>query len=218
MIGRISGAVGLSLALLALAEGQVGAQTRDRGQVEARDTWKLEDVYPSDQAWDQARKELAGQFDGILAFKGQLAGSSARLLECLEMNSRISKELSRLGCYASMKSDQDARNATYQGLKQQIEQISTDYSSKASFIEPEIAAMDKAVVDGFMAKEKGLAIYRMTIDDILRTKAHRLSDKEEKILAETGLLAGTPTRSSLCSVMRSCPILKSPSPMAPRPC
>jgi oligoendopeptidase F len=192
MIGRFSGCVGLSLALLALAEGQAQGQTRDRGQVEARDTWKLEDIYPSDQAWDQARKELVGQFDGILAFKGQLAGSSAKLLECLEMNSRISKELTRLGCYASMKLDQDARSATYQGLKQQIEQISTDYNSKASFIEPEIAAMDKAVVDGFIAKEKGLAVYRMTIDDIQRTKAHRLSDKEEKILAETGLMAGAP--------------------------
>ena len=191
-MNRIGGAAMLSLMLFALSQEVSFSQTRDRSAVEPEDTWRLEDIYPSDQAWDQARKDIAGQFDRILAFKGQLAGSPGRLLECLDLNSRISKELTRLGCYASMRSDQDVRTATYQGLKQQIEQNVTDYGSKASFVEPEIAAMDKGTIDAFLGQEPQLAQYRMYVYDILRTKAHRLSDKEEKILAETGLLAGAP--------------------------
>jgi oligoendopeptidase F len=37
-----------------------------------------------------------------------------------------------------------------------------------------------------------LAVYRMYLVDILRRKAHKLSEKEEKILAETALMAGGP--------------------------
>jgi oligoendopeptidase F len=49
-----------------------------------------------------------------------------------------------------------------------------------------------------MRQEPGLKVYSMAIQDILRMKAHTLSDKEEKILAEAGLMAGGP--SSIYSV------------------
>ncbi|MHC4569505.1 MAG: oligoendopeptidase F, partial [Planctomycetota bacterium] len=52
--------------------------------------------------------------------------------------------------------------------------------------------------DAFMRQEPGLKVYSMAIQDILRMKAHTLSDKEEKILAEAGLMAGGP--SSIYSV------------------
>ena len=192
MIGRFSGALTVSLAVLAMSGSQAGAQTRERAAVEPRYTWQLEDIYPSDQAWEQARKEVSGEFEKVLAFKGQLAGSSARLLECLELNSRIWKELARLSSYASMRYNQDMRDSRYQGLEQQMTQVTTEYSSKASFLAPEIAAMDKARIDAFLAQEPKLAPYRMFLYDIQRTKAHRLSDKEELILAEAGVLAAGP--------------------------
>jgi len=192
MNGRFSGAVTVSLAVLAMSGTQAGAQTRERAAVESRYTWQLEDIYPSDQAWEQARKDVSGEFEKVLGFKGQLAGSPTKLLECLELNSRIWKELARLSSYASMRYNQDMRDSKYQGLEQQMTQVTTEYSSKASFHAPEIAAMDKARIDTFLAQEPKLAPYRMFLYDIQRTKAHRLSDKEERILAEAGVLAAGP--------------------------
>ena len=92
-----------------------------------------------------------------------------------------------------MKSDQDTRNSKYQGLKQVLRQMFTDYSSKASFIAPELAAMDQAAVDAAIRKEPGLKIYTMFLGEIQRTKAHVLSPAEEKILAQAGLLASAPS-------------------------
>ena len=84
MMGRFSaGAATVSLALLAISGTQAGAQTRERAAVELRYTWQLEDIYTSDQAWEQAKRDISDEFDKVSAFKGQLAGSSARLLECL---------------------------------------------------------------------------------------------------------------------------------------
>ena len=111
----------------------------------------------------------------------------------MEFNSRISREFGRLFCYASMKSDEDTGDSKYLGLKQEMQQLGTDFSSKAAFITPEIAKLDKQQIDAFMEQEAGLKVYKMALYDILRMKAHTLSESEEKILAEAGLLADGPS-------------------------
>ena len=168
------------------------SEIRERENVSVKDTWNLKDLYPSDEAWNDGKEKLAAQFDNVLAYKSKLADSATQLLNCLEFQSDISKEFDRLYSYVSMKSDQDTRESKYLGMRQQLEQFITDFSSKASFIEPEIAGMDKQKIDEFLAEEPKLKIYQMYLYDIQRTKAHRLSEKEEKILAETSLLASSP--------------------------
>jgi oligoendopeptidase F len=182
----------LILILAALFQAPAPAQTRDRADVPPADTWNLADIYPGDDAWTAARDALAARFDEILPFQGTLADSPARLLACLKLDGDIDKELTRLFCYAAMKSDQDTRVSKYQGMKQTLQQLATDYGSKSSFIAPEITAMDEAAVEDFIRREPGLEVYRMFLEDILRTKTHRLSAPEEKLLAETGLMASAP--------------------------
>jgi len=180
------------ITLCAFSQTQVLSQTLERAEVPVEHTWKLEDLYTSNEAWNKAKQKWAAQFDNILKYKGKLANSASELLACLEFNSDISKEFDRLQSCASMKSDQDVRDSKYLAMKQELQQLVTDYSSKASFIEPQIAGMDKQKIDEFIAEETGLKIYKMYLYDIQRRKAHKLSEKEEKILAEAGLLADGP--------------------------
>ena len=171
---------------------QVLSEVRERSDVRIKDTWNLKDLYRSDESWRESTQKLVAQFDEVLAYKGKLASSASELLSCLEFDSRLSKEFDRLYSYASMKSDEDTRKSKPLGMRQQLEQLITDYSSKASFIEPEIVKMDKQKIDGFIDKEPKLKIHKMYLYDIQRTKAHKLSEEEEKILAETSLLANSP--------------------------
>jgi len=192
-MSKISNTIIILIVLLMFSQTQVLSQTRERTEIQVKDTWNLQDLYASDELWDESRGKLAAQFDKVLTYKGKLASSASQLLACLEFNSRISKEIDRLYSYASMKSDEDTRNSKYLGIRQQLEQLITDYSSKASFIESEIARMDKQKIDDFIAKEPALKNFQMYLYDIQRTKAHRLSEKEEKILAEASLLADGPS-------------------------
>ena len=193
-MNKVSGVVMIgALIISAFCQTQALSQTRERSQIAERDKWKLEDLYPSDQAWEQAKSQLAARFGEITKFKGKLAGSAQDLLACLEFDSGVSKEFGRLSSYASMKSDEDVRDPKYLGMKQQVQQLSTDYNSKASFIVPEIAQLDKQQVDAFMEQQPGLKVFKMAIYDVLRMKAHTLSEKEEKILAEAGLMADGPS-------------------------
>jgi len=192
-MNRFSSAFTVSLALLALSNQEAAAQTRDRSQVDPKYQWQLEDIYPTLEAWTQAKETLEGEFDTVLQYRGQLSQSASELADCLEHGTHMSKELNRLYCYASMQSDLDTRESKTLSLRQQVEQMITEYDTKASFVEPEIVAMDEAVLDGFCVEETRLAIHRMYLDNLQRTKAHRLSEPEEKILAETGRLARGPS-------------------------
>jgi oligoendopeptidase F len=170
----------------------VQSQSRERSKVPAQDTWNLADLYPSDGAWRQAKENMVSRFDQVLRFKGKVASDASSLLACLEFNSALSREFGRLRSYASMQSDEDVRIAANLAMQQEVSQIATDYSSKASFIEPELVQMDKTTIERVLAEEPKLAPYKMYLFDIQRRKAHMLSEKEEKILAESRLMADGP--------------------------
>ena len=197
-MNRVLNLIILLITVVTFSPARVLAQTRERADISDKYKWNLEDLYSSDDAWNQAKQELVAQFDEVSGFKGKLANSASELLACLKFSSSVSKDFGRLYSYANMKSDEDVGNSKYLAMKQEIQQLSTDYSSKAAFIRPEIAEMDKDKIDEFIEQNRGLKIYKMPLYDIQRTKAHTLSDKEEKILAEASLLAGGP--SSIFSV------------------
>jgi oligoendopeptidase F len=138
------------IAVFAFSHSQVLAQSRDRAEISDKYKWNLKDLYPSDQAWEKAKKELVDKFDKVSEYQGKLASSPSELLACLEFNSDVSKEFGRLYSYASMKSDEDVGNSKYLAMKQEIQQLGTDYGSKAAFIKPEIAQMDKEKIDDFI--------------------------------------------------------------------
>jgi len=190
-MNKLLGGIMLLTTLLSMTQS-VELQTRDRAKVPVQDTWNLADLYPTDEAWHEAKNKLAGRIDQILQFRGKLGESAETLLACLNLSSELSKEFDQLNSYASMKSDEDTRNSKYQGMKQEMMQLGTEFRSKASYIEPEIIKIDKKKIDKFLKQEPGLGIYKMYLDDLQRKKAHKLSDKEEKILAEAGLMADAP--------------------------
>ena len=175
-----------------LGEGDVGSQTRDRSKVAEKDTWRLEDLYESEDLWRASKEKLVKELDSVLQYKGTLTTSADSLLACLNLNSELSKEFTRLSAYASMKSDQDTRVAHQMGLKQEMAQIGTNFNSITSFIEPELVKMNKEDIDRFILELPELEVYRFYLSDLQRRREHKLSVKEEKIIAEAGMMAGAP--------------------------
>lgn len=184
--------VGVVMALLTVAffNNRILAQTRDRSEIEEQYQWNLTDLYPSDEAYEKAKKETVAKFNGILQYKGKLTRSPAQLLAGLDYHSSIIKEMLRLDSYASKKSDLDTRNSQYLAMHQEINQLFTQYNSIASFINPEILTMDQKKIDKFLTNEPKLLPYKHFLRDLLRSKEHLLSEPEEKIVAEAGLVTG----------------------------
>jgi len=167
------------------------SQSRDRATVPIQYTWNLQDLYASDEAWKQEKETYRRQIPALTEFKNKLT-ESAQLLQCLRQLSAVTKELVRLSSYASMKSDQDTRDAGYTAMKLEMAQIFTDLQTHAAFIEPEILRMSRDKVETMIRDEKGLAEYRMYLLDLFRRNAHKLSENEEKIIAAASLMADGP--------------------------
>jgi oligoendopeptidase F len=156
----------------------------------AEETWRLEDIFPSDEAFWHEKRRLDAGLPSLGRFAGLLGSSAGALAEALEAIFTESKALARLHAYASMKSDGDLRVAPYQGMRQEVEIAHTELSRATSYLRPEILALEDGVVEAFLASETRLAPFTPFLKNLVRQKAHVLSPAEEKLLSEAGLVLG----------------------------
>lgn len=154
--------------------------------------WNLADIFPNDDAWREALNNIKGRLDEVEKYKGTLTKSPENLLNAMEYNTSISKEATKLFIYASMNSDLDTRNMKYTGMRQELQQLFAKFGAKSAFMEPEILTADWETIDGFIKKEPRLEVYRKGMENLFRTKKHTLSEPEERILALSGTISGTP--------------------------
>ncbi len=189
MLTRIAFAAGLASVA---PHPAVLAQERDRAKIPDKYKWNLADIYPSDEAWREAKDRLVAGIPKLGSFRGKLGSSAAPLADALELLSGLNKEAARLYVYASLLSDQDTRVSKYQGMQQEMIQVGAQLGAEAAFIEPEILKVDKATIDTFAAGEPRLQPYRLYLDDIQRRRAHTRSDAEEKLLANATVVTSGP--------------------------
>ena len=178
--------------LLAAFSGVASSQERDRNKIADQFKWDLRALYPSDQAWRTAKDAFVAELPKVRQFHGNLASSPQHLADALELTSRLDKDLTRLGVYANLISDEDTRIAGYQAMKQETLQLGSTFGAETAFIEPEILSIDEGTIRLFLDKEPRLKIYRQYLEDIQRRRAHTGSDAEEKLLAGAGVMANAP--------------------------
>ncbi len=167
-------------------------EIKNRKDIPKEHTWALEDLYASDDVWKKDLEEIKKMPAKIEAYCGKLGESADTLLSFWELQDEISIFLDRFANYSMRKADEDTKNTTYQGLKDQTAGIYVALSSALSFAEPEILAIDDETLNAFYAKNPKLQVYQRCLNDIRRKKAHILSNAEEKILAAAGDLAQAP--------------------------
>jgi oligoendopeptidase F len=169
------------------------AQERDRASVPDKHKWDLAQIFSSDEAWRAARDTVTSDIPRVGAFKGQLGSSAARLAEALELATRVTRDLVKVYVYASMMSDQDSRDSRYQAMQQEMVQLYAAFAAQAAYMEPEILALGREKVDRLVASEPRLETFRFYLHDIVRRGEHTLSAAEEKLLADSSVIASGPS-------------------------
>jgi oligoendopeptidase F len=75
-------------------------------------------------------------------------------------------------------------------MQQEMTQVGAMFGAETSYMEPEILKLDPSKVEAFISSEPRLKVYSFYLHDILRRRAHTLSDSEEKLLASASIVAG----------------------------
>lgn len=154
-----------------------------REEVPEELTWRLEDIFPSDEEWEKEFDQLQKDIPQIAEFRGKLAESSDTLYALLQLQDQLSERLGKLYVYARMRYDQDTTNSFYQGMNGKAQSLLTVFSSNMSYITPEILEMDESTIEKFIEENEDLKLYKQTLDEINRKRPHVLTEKEEELLA-----------------------------------
>lgn len=163
-----------------------------RNEIDQQYKWDLSQLFTTDEDWQKAKNDLVAELPKVESFKGTLTKSPAQLLACLTFTTELRKKANLLYSYASMNSDLDTRDMKSSGMVKELQQIFSEFSAKSAFINPEILSVKWDEIDGFIKKEPGLEVYRKALYDLFRLEEHTLSEKEERILALSGLVNSVP--------------------------
>ncbi len=163
-----------------------------RSEIDQKDKWAIEDLYPTDEAWEAELSTVAADAEMLAGFAGHLGDSAEKLLEYMTANEKVNAKGELLGNYCMRKSDEDTRVAKYQAMVGKFMNCYVNLSAATSFETPEIMAISDEKLESFYAQQPGLERYRRYISDIRRRKEHVLSPAEERLLASAGEMAQAP--------------------------
>lgn len=153
------------------------------------DTWCLEDMFESDDFWEEEFGRLQRMIFQYEDFEGTLGESADRLLEYLKFNDETNLLMERLYVYANMRYHQDMANSMYQEFAARVQKLMVEMSGASAFAEPEILEITTEKINVFFNENPELETYKRYISEILRGKNHTLDKKTETILAKSRQMA-----------------------------
>jgi oligoendopeptidase F len=162
-----------------------------RSEIGVEDTWRLEDIFATDDAWEAEFKEVKAIIPKANEYQGKLGESADTFLTLLTYQDDLLSRIGKLYTYAHMRYDQDTTNSHYQGLNDRAGNLYTQISSALSYVVPEILALEEEKVQSFLTEKAELKVYEHAIEEITRTRPHVLSAKEEALLAQASDVTGS---------------------------
>lgn len=163
---------------------------KDRSEIDAQYKWDLTRLYKDDAAWEQELACLDRQVQTVAAFAGRLKEAKT-IREYLDASVALSRTLSNLYCYASMRRSEDTRAEAAQSMYARISAAYAGAVAALSFAEPEILALPEETLQEIQ-KDDCLQEYRFVLENLVRQKPHTLSAPEEKLLASLSEVMGAP--------------------------
>ncbi len=154
----------------------------ERSEVKTEYKWKVEDVFADDEAWEKAFAEVSGALD-FSAYRGTL-NTPENVLKYFKAEEEVEIKLLRVYLYAFLHHDEDVRDSKYNSYLSRIMTVMSRLGAETSFAMPEISALPEETLDK-LCKSKLLGDYDYMLSRIKAKKKYILSEKEERILAQT---------------------------------
>ena len=174
------------IAFLAMTSVLPAASTTpERSTIDDRYKWDLGKMYAAPDKWEAHYKQVEALVTEFAAKKGKTGESAASLLAALQLRDQVGIQLEKLQAYAAMKRDEDMRVPDAQARYQRAQTLAVKWDEASSWFQPELLRIPEEQLRDWLAGAE-LKVYQHYFDDLLRTKAHILSAREEELLAMAG--------------------------------
>ena len=116
----------------------------ERSEIAIQDQWALEDLYATDELWQEDLKKLQAEIDELAGFAGRISQSAQELLAYLRLDDEINVAMGRIFNYAQRKCDEDTRVSKYQDFVSQAMSVYVAISSASAWFTPELLSLSEA--------------------------------------------------------------------------
>ena len=165
-----------------IAASDPTTSTLERSAIEEKYKWDLSKMYSSQDDWEAHYKKIESMIKDFAAKAGKVGESASSLLSALKLQDEINIQLEKVAGFTSLRRDEDMRVAANQALFQRAQTLGVKWAESSSWFQPELLAIPEDKLRRWL-KQPDLRIYQHYFDDLLRTKAHILSAREEELLA-----------------------------------
>lgn len=151
-----------------------------RSEVTVEETWNLEDLFSSEEEYQNAISELVQLVDSFHSnFKGKITDSDSAI-EALTGYAAVYEKFTPIGAYASLAFSTDQKDNEAQMRSGKFSSIAASISSKLSFVDSELLELSMDELNESMNKSQEYAHY---LKELIRQKPHQLHPEVEKTLA-----------------------------------
>lgn len=154
-----------------------------RNDIAVRDTWDLQSIFPSDQAWEQEIAQVSAQLPELERFRGHLADSPALLAEWLETADQLQNVAEKVFVYGSLSYSSDTTDQAASAKRSRSLSFYSRVSTALAFGQPEILAIGSETLREWVGREPRLATYDHFFDQLWQRQSHVRSSEVEELLS-----------------------------------
>ena len=165
-------------------------QQKTRADIPAKWRWNLNHIYPNKQALVQAEHQITALMADLAAMQGKAARSPVKAVAA-------SFDLGRLmGSYLTfsrMQLDQDGANNAYKAQMAKAEALLTKVRAAGAYLEPELLELPEEKLKK-LQEDPAHPQYAVYFKDLIRRRPHILPKEQEELLAKSGEVFATASR------------------------
>lgn len=169
-------------------------ERKTRQEIPIEQTWKVEDLFPTEEAFEEALKKMEEAIGDIVAYEGRLTESGQTLYEGIVAYEQMIVDIYRLANYAHLGQAVDASDTASQEKYMRFGALASRFEAATTFVTEEIMEMDNERFEAIFEEEDKLENYRRFLEDLFEEKQHKLTKETEQVLASLSEVHGAPYR------------------------
>ncbi|MGJ7909929.1 oligoendopeptidase F [Neobacillus sp. LXY-1] len=166
---------------------------RTRDEVPEQEKWRIEDIYPSIEAWEEDYRFLEKQIPKMKQFDGAIHSGTA-LYQYLSQNEVMEGKFNLIYVYGMLQGDIDTRDTRAQSLLDRARQLAVKMNGATAFFMPFLLSLEERTLREYIQQEPRLTYFEKDLFESYRYKNHVLSKEKEELLSQLGEALSSPSQ------------------------
>ena len=167
----------------------MACELKTRNEMDKQYLWRLEDIFPTEAAYEQAYAQAEKAIESMAAWQGRVKENPRQAIMDADA---LALQLDHLAAYALMRKDEDGSDPERQGRAMRFQTLGAKAGSAVSFLDPELLALPEDTLRAMM-NDPAFADYSERLRLLLLQKPHTLPAEQEKLLAQAEIVMDVPS-------------------------